>query len=89
MCLIITAVSALLSYIFLSIYKKESLKDLFVMLSSAALMWTVDCSFAFYHGEDFFDLSADDTILGVIVIASALSLEWLILVKRKIAIFVY
>ena len=32
-------------------------------------MWLVDCVFAAFSGEGFFDLSLDDTKLGFIIIA--------------------
>ena len=42
------------------------------MYSCAAIMWTVDCSFAKLNGEDFFDLSFEDLLLGLIVVGFAI-----------------
>ena len=72
MCLIITALSALISFILLKIKGYRFFKELFIMFFSAALMWTVDCTFACAHGEGFFDLSYEDTLLGMIIVVSAL-----------------
>ena len=40
MCLIITALSALISFILLKIKGYRFFKELFIMFFSAALMWT-------------------------------------------------
>ena len=47
-------------------------KVLAFMYSCAAIMWTVDCSFAKLKGEDFFDLSFEDLLLGLIVVGFAI-----------------
>lgn len=54
------------------------------MFSSATIMWIVDCAFAKFDGEDFFDLSYDDTLLGITVVILAIVLD-LILRLPKIA----
>ncbi|MGN0902109.1 MAG: hypothetical protein ACI4M9_02380 [Succinivibrio sp.] len=41
-----------------------------VMFGSASLMWIVDCLFAASEGEGFFDLSLDDTLLGLTIVVS-------------------
>ena len=41
MCLIITALSALISFILLKIKGYRFFKELFIMFFSAALMWTI------------------------------------------------
>ena len=71
MCLLITAFSGLLCFY---LQKKFffDLKRLCIMFSSAAVMWTVDCTFAKIDGESFFDISADDTLLGITVVFCAL-----------------
>ncbi len=70
MCLIITALAALCCFIMYRIRNAKILSMLSVMYGSAALMWVVDCVFAVSEGEPFFDLSADDTCLGLTVVAS-------------------
>ena len=72
MCLIITALSALISFILLKIKGYRFFKELFIMFFSAALMWT------------FFDLSYEDTLLGMIIVVSALVFEGAIEAKRHV-----
>lgn len=45
------------------------------MFSSATIMWIVDCAFAKFNGEDFFDISYDDTLLGITVVFLAIVLD--------------
>lgn len=40
-----------------------------LMYWGAALMWLVDSAFAKFQGEAFLDLSANDTALGIIIVA--------------------
>lgn len=54
------------------------------MFSSATIMWIVDCAFAEFNGEDFFDISYDDTLLGITVLFLAIILD-IILRLPKIA----
>lgn len=54
------------------------------MFSSATIMWIVDCAFAKFNGEDFFDISYDDTLLGITVVFLAIILD-IILRLPKIA----
>lgn len=92
MCLILTFIAALVSSAFW--FKKDrtnSLKTgtLALMFWGASLMWFVDCVFAAFAGEGFFDLSLDDTKLGFIIIACGVAMWLLILVfsrsKRALA----
>lgn len=55
-----------------------------MMFTSATIMWLVDCSFAKFEGDDFFDISYDDTLLGVTVVFLAIVLD-LILRLPKLA----
>lgn len=50
----------------------RSLFNTMMMFWGAALMWSVDCVFSFREGEGFFDLSAHDAILGLIILACGL-----------------
>ena len=43
-------------------------------LWGAALMWSVDCIHSFREGEGLFDLSADDALLGALILACAAAL---------------
>ncbi len=72
MCLIITILAAVCASAFWYIKDRDNLQKsgiLALMYWGAALMWLVDCVFAVIGGEAFLDLSINDTILGVIVVA--------------------
>lgn len=81
MCLILTIIAAAvfsgLWYLKdrANAYKTGSAALVFL---GAALMWLVDCTFAAFSGEGFFDFSMDDTKLGCLIIACGVGL-WLIL----------
>lgn len=83
MCLLITALAAIICF---CLQKKcyFDLKRLCVMFSSATIMWIVDCAFAKFNGEDFFDISYDETLLGITVVFLAIILD-IILRLPKIA----
>jgi hypothetical protein len=50
----------------------KGLETLSLMYWGAALMWMVDGFFSLAEGEPFFDLSFDDALLGLLVVASGL-----------------
>ncbi len=83
MCLLITALAAIVC-VYLQKQFYFDLNRLTVMFSSATIMWLVDCAFAKFNGEDFFDISYDDTLLGITVVFLAVVLD-LILRLPKIA----
>ena len=76
MCLIFTAAAAAVSGIlyFVSVRRGgrgyASLTTAALMYAAAALMWCVDGFAAVAAGEPFFDLSADNAALGVVVVAA-------------------
>lgn len=79
MCLIITAFAAVIASIlwyFGSGSKK--LGTLALMYWGAALMWSVDGIFSVLEGEGFFNFSADDALLGIVVVFCGL-IAWLLL----------
>ena len=56
-------------------YKNENARSLKVgtlvlMYWGASLMWLIDCIFSAAGGEGFFDISMEDTILGIIILAA-------------------
>lgn len=79
MCLIFTAAAAAVSGIlyFVSVRRGgrgyASLATAALMYAAAALMWCVDGFAAVAAGEPFFDLSIDNAVLGVIVVAAAVA----------------
>lgn len=56
----------------------------FLMFSAAALMWCVDGVASVLGGEGFFDLSREDFILGVIIVASGCAVYALLFAKEKL-----
>ncbi|MCR5149008.1 MAG: hypothetical protein K6C35_08610 [Eubacterium sp.] len=71
MCLIITAIAAIVSaliWYFKLNDPKYQFSTLVLMYTGAALMWCVDGIFAVSEGEGFFDLSANDALLGLVVV---------------------
>ena len=47
-------------------------------------MWTVDNTIAKLSGEDFFDFSLDDTLLGFCIVVSALMFTGFVRFFKKI-----
>ncbi len=76
MCLILTFIAALFStalyFLRPGISKRFSLEYLSLMYWGASLMWSVDGFFRLMEGESFFDLSVNDTLLGVLIIICGL-----------------
>ena len=80
MCLILCSIAA-----FLSLYHSSfKLKLLPTMYISASIMWTVDNTIAKLSGEDFFDFSLDDTLLGFCIVVSALMFTGFVRLFKKI-----
>ena len=75
MCLIITAFAAVITTViwyFKASDRKYKLGMLSLMYWGASLMWLVDGFFSVAGGEAFFDLSADDALLGLVVVLGGL-----------------
>lgn len=78
MCEIMTIITALIFAGFYFSAKKngKQAKASFLgmlMFSGAALMWACDGIASVISGEPFFDISMEDTILGVIILVFGLS----------------
>ena len=77
MCEIMTIVAAL---VFTAIYfngkragrPSSAAFTTMLMFWGAALMWSVDCVANKMEGEALFDISREDTVLGVIIVAAGL-----------------
>lgn len=86
MCLLITWACAL---IFAAVFFLKDRRNVFrtgtlaLVFLSAGVMWLVDCTFAWYGGEEFLDLSADDALLGLTVAGAALLLWALLLLGER------
>lgn len=78
MCLILT-ICAALAFSGVYFYQKKNSavsKSVFatmLMFWAASLMWSMDGLASVLEGEGFFDLSLEDTILGLIIVASGLT----------------
>lgn len=74
MCLILTALAAVVAGVFWYLKDRQNVRKsgvLALMYAGAALMWLIDCSIAaITEGEAFLDLSADDAMLGALIIVS-------------------
>src|SRR5574344_800072 len=85
MCLIITALAAVIStlaWYFIRNRKAMRLGMLAVMYWGASLMWTVDGVFNIIHGEPFLDLSGNDAVLGLTVVFCGFT-AWLVIILLK------
>ena len=77
MCLIMTIIAALIFTVIYALSKKQNkaTKSMLItlfMFWSAAIMWSVDGIASVAGGEGFFDISRQDTILGVIIVIAGL-----------------
>lgn len=77
MCLILTIFAALaFSGVYFYQRKKSAVsKSVFatmLMFWAASLMWSMDGVASVLEGEGFFDLSLEDTLLGVIILTSGM-----------------
>lgn len=77
MCLIISACTAAAFTLAFFMKKKSGgdYKSVFMamlMFWAASLMWSIDGIASVLEGEGFFDISLEDTILGIIILASGL-----------------
>lgn len=80
MCLIITVIAAIAATIvwyFKLNERKYKMGALSLMYWGASIMWFVDGIFAAAGGESFFNISADDALLGVVIVICGL-IFWLI-----------
>ncbi|MCI6939460.1 MAG: hypothetical protein MR749_07215 [Succinatimonas hippei] len=80
MCLILCSIAAFLS-LYLSSFKLKLLPTMYI---SASIMWTVDNTISKLSGEDFFDFSLDDTLLGFCIVVSALMFTGFVRFFKKI-----
>ncbi len=81
MCLVITAFAAVITTIvwyFKASDRKIRLGALALMYWGAALMWLVDGFFAVAEGEAFLDLSANDALLGLVIVLCGL-VAWVLM----------
>jgi len=80
-CLLITAfaaVAATIVWYFKANNRELRLGALALMYWGAALMWLVDSFFCAAEGEPFFDVSASDALLGLVIVLCGL-VAWLVM----------
>jgi hypothetical protein len=85
MCLIITAfaaVSATLVWYFNSRRSSLKLGTLALMYWGATIMWTVDGFFCVKDDEPFLNLSANDALLGLVIVLCGL-IAWVVMLLIK------
>lgn len=75
MCEIMTIIAAVICTTVFFVQKKNGKKERSIVLGmfmfwGASLMWLIDCIFSAAGGEGFFDISMEDTILGVVILAA-------------------
>ena len=91
MCEIMTIVAA---QVFTALYyagkskgwPTQALFTTMLMFWGAALMWAVDCVAEKMDGEPLFDLSREDTILGVIILGAGLLVYAAFAIKERLAL---
>ena len=78
MCLILTFLAAVFTSIICfshpQFIQQFQLHKLALMYWGATLMWSIDGVFQLREGEAFFDLSLNDTFLGIVVIIFSINL---------------
>ncbi len=85
MCLVMTAFAAVIATVAWYINapnNKLRLGTLSLMYWGAALMWTIDGFFCVAEGESFLDLSANDALLGLVIILCGL-VAWVLILLIK------
>lgn len=83
MCLIMTMIAAVVFTALWAKMRKQSLLTTTLMFWAAALMWSVDGVASVLDGEPFFDISQEDTVLGVIIILCGLAIFAVLAVFEK------
>ena len=89
MCLLITLAAAILTSLVWYHRRRHRglrLDTLCLMYWGAALMWMVDGFFRLSENEPFLNLSLDDTLLGLLVVAAGL-IAWFVLRRNPWKVF--
>lgn len=89
MCLIMTFLAAIVFAFVYAVQRKngksgKSVFSVMMCFAAAALMWSVDSIASVLDGEGFFDLSSEDFILGVIIVASGCVLYAVLSLREKL-----
>lgn len=85
MCLILS-ITAFVAFALLNLLSKKkntAASTTMLMFLSASLMWCVDGIANIMEGEPFFDISQEDTVLGIIIVASGLIVFSILTLVKK------
>jgi len=88
MCEIITILAALVFSVLFFIAKRsgkgaKAFGITALVFTGAALMWLVDCVVSVLEGEAFFDISFEDTVLGLMILGFGLVIFFVNFLKEK------
>ena len=73
MCELMTIAAALVfTALYFTCAKTKAVFTTMLMFWGAALMWSVDCIANKLDGEELFDISREDTVLGFIILGAGL-----------------
>ena len=71
MCELMTIAAAVFfTVLYFTRFRTRAVFATMMMFWGAALMWSVDCVHSLMEGEGLLDLSREDTVLGVIILAA-------------------
>ena len=87
MCELMTIAAAIVfTVLYFKVLRTPAVFTTMLMFWGAALMWSVDCVHSAMEGEGLFDLSLEDTYLGLIILAFGLALFGVLLFVERMAI---
>ena len=73
MCELMTIAAAVVfTVLYFTRFKTRAVFTTMLMFWGAALMWSVDCVANKMDGEELFDISREDTVLGFIILGAGL-----------------
>ena len=87
MCELMTIAAAIVfTVVYFRVRRTPAVLTTMLMFWGAALMWSVDCVHSAMEGEGLFDLSLEDTYLGLIVLAFGLAFFGVMLFFERLSI---
>ena len=87
MCEIMTIAAAIVfTVLYFRVLRSPAVFATMLMFWGAALMWSVDCVHSAMAGEGLFDLSLEDTYLGLIILAFGLAFFGVMLFIERLSI---
>ena len=87
MCELMTIAAAIVfTVLYFKVLRTPAVLTTMLMFWGAALMWSVDCVHSAMEGEGLFDLSLEDTYLGLIILAFGLAFFGVMLFFERLAI---